>query len=356
MLVGLRRTGKSSAGNTLLGQGDVFETSGGGASAAASGITAGRHVTVVDAQGWDSSEDLVSKEEKIQLLRALSLCGYGPHVILIVIPLLDLTESEGRAVERRMEILTSTVWRHTMVLFTCGDWLKRRRCSVKEYIKSGGPALLRLMEKCRYRYHVFNNKAAVIDKAVRRKQEVKSGGKTQEGTWQQKTVKGVERKNTSEADRRKGGEQEQVTELLSKVEDMLEENGGWHFSLHMYQRQEEEWNRREQELRTRLEAEKDVKIVRRQQKTAETKTNFEPEQEKRLETEEEEEELSVDGKTNRWEDEKESTKVELKRLSSGEEDSDSGEERDTSIKVRTGITCQPNGGQRLAFNPIRGLA
>lgn len=360
LLVGLRRTGKSSTGNTLLGRGEVFETRGGGASTAATAITAGRHVTVVDAQGWDSSEECVSKEEKIELLRALSLCGLGgPHVILLVVPLLDLTESEGRAVERRMEILTSRVWRHTMVLFTCGDWLKRRRCSVEEYIQSGGLALRRLMEKCRNRYHVFNNKAAVIDKQERRKQEVKRGGKKQEGTWQKKIVKGVERKSTGEADRRKGEEQEQVRELLSKVENMLEENGGWHFSLHMYQRLEEEWSRREQELRTRLEADKDMKIARRQQKTAGTKTNLEPEQEQRLETEEEEElSLTVDRKMNRWEDKKKKAKVELKRLSSGEEGSDSGEERETSIKVRTGMTapCQPYGGQRLAFSPNRGLA
>lgn len=50
-----------------------------------------------------------------------------------------------------------------------------------------------------------------------------------------------------------GGE-EQVRDLLSKVEDLLSENGGWHFSLHMLQRLEEEWSHREQQLKARLEA------------------------------------------------------------------------------------------------------
>uniref|UniRef100_A0A3Q0SZ56 Zgc:136870 n=1 Tax=Amphilophus citrinellus TaxID=61819 RepID=A0A3Q0SZ56_AMPCI len=206
LLLGPRRTGKSSTGNTMLGRGQVFDTRGGGASTAASAVTAERHLTVVDAQGWGTCEEFVPKEEKLELLRALSLCGTeGPHVVLLVIPLMDFTESEKRAVERRMEVFTPAVWRHTMVLFTFGDLLKERGCSVQEHIQKGGPALRWLMDKCRYQYHVLDNKAS-----------------------------------------------QQVRELLSKVEDMLEENGGWHFSLHMYQRLEEEWKRREQQLRALL--------------------------------------------------------------------------------------------------------
>lgn len=364
LLVGPRRTGKSSSGNTLLGRGQVFETRGGGASTAASAVTNGRHITVVDAQGWGSSEEFVPREEKIELQRAFSLCGLGgPHVVLLVIPLLDFTEPERRAVEGRMEIMTSAVWRHTMVLFTCADWLKRRGCSVEEHIKSGGPALRWLMEKCCYRYHVFDNKAAVIGKQEQRKQEVKGGGKKQEGTWRKKSDKRAGRKcRGGEADGRKGGEQEQVRELLRKVEDMLQENGGWHFSLHMYQRLEEEWSRREQKLRARLEAETDAGSERRQQKTVETKINMEPQQKQGLETEEEEEqgdslrkeqenkEECAERKINRGEDEEERAKVELKTLSSEEDvwdtSSDNGGGREESTEAKTGMMapCQPNGG------------
>uniref|UniRef100_UPI0037E7A9CC GTPase IMAP family member 4 n=1 Tax=Semicossyphus pulcher TaxID=241346 RepID=UPI0037E7A9CC len=327
LLVGPRRTGKSSTGNTLLGRERVFDTRGGGASTAASAFTSGHHVTVVDAQGWGSSEEFVPQEEKIELLRGLSLCGLGgPHIILLVIPLLDFTEPERRAVERRMEMLTSSVWRHTMVLFTCGDLLGKGGPSVEERIESGGPALRWLLEKCHYRYHVFDNKAA--------------------------------------------GEQEQVRELLVKVEDRLQENGGWHFSLHMYQRMEEEWCSREQKLRARLQAETGVGGVRRNQTTAETKINMEPEWEQRLKTDEEEEgegdslrkeqennEDCVERKMNRGEDEEEREKVEL----SSEEDvwdtsSDSGEEREESAEVKTGLMARfrSSGGQR--FGPIRRLS
>lgn len=346
MLVGPGRTGKSSTGNTLLGRGQVFDIRGGGASTAASSVTAGRHVTVVDAQGWGSSEQLVPREEKIELLRALGLCGSdGPHVVLLVIPLLDFTEAERRAVESRMELLTSAVWRHTMVLFTLGDWLRGRGHSVKQHIQSGGPALHWLMDKCRYRYHVFENKKTTSCREKIRKQEENRHTRKQARTWWWKGDKEAERKDGGKEEvGRMEGEQEQVRELLSKVEDMLQENGGWHFSLHMYQRLEEEWSRREQKLRAQLEAEKElweVGSVRRKQEPQEMKINREGE---------------------------ERAKVEFKRQSSEEDvcdtSSDSGGEREEerSLTIEGGKEARAGvkGGmmascQRLAYPPIRRL-
>ncbi|KAM6989146.1 GTPase IMAP family member 7 [Tautogolabrus adspersus] len=372
LLVGPRRTGKSSTGNTLLGRGRIFDTRGGGASTAASAITVGRNVTVVDAQGWGPSEEFLPREEKVELMRSLSLCGLrGPHVILIVIPLLDFTEQERRSVERRMEMLTPSVWRHTMVLFTCGDLLGGSGPSVEERIQSGGPALQWLLEKCRYRYQVFDNKTAHIGKQERRKQEAKGSGNKKEGTGWRKDEEELGRKSRAgEVNERKPREQEQVGELLGKVEDMLQENGGWHFSLHMYQRMEEEWCHREQKLRAWLQAETDVGGVRRNQTIAETKINIE--QEQRSETEEENYEKELDclrkkqekkeefeeRKMNRGGDEEERGRVEM----CSEEDrwdtsSDSGGEREEGDDVKTGLTpFRSNVGQRLAVSPIRGLA
>uniref|UniRef100_A0A8C8I1T0 AIG1-type G domain-containing protein n=1 Tax=Oncorhynchus tshawytscha TaxID=74940 RepID=A0A8C8I1T0_ONCTS len=204
LLVGPKRTGKSSCG--------------GGTSTAASGTAAGRDVTVIDARGWGFSEDSVPREEKIELLRALSLCGPGPHVVLLVIPLLDFTDMARQAAERRMEVMTSSVWSGR---------------SLEQHIQSGGLALQWLMEKCRYRCHVLDNK---------------------EGQWEGKG---------------------QVEALVSRVKDMLQENGGWHFSLHMYHRLEEEWSRREQELRERMEGEREMKIEReRMRETVEERQGY----------------------------------------------------------------------------------
>lgn len=333
LLVGPRRTGKSSTGNTLLGSGQVFETRGGGNSAAASGTVAGRSLNVVDAQGWGSSEEFVPSEEKLELLRALSLFGLGgPHVVLLVVPLLDFTQSEWRALQRRMDVLTSTVWRHTMVLFTCGERLKRRGCSVEEHIRSGGPALRLLMDRCRYRYHVFDNKAATTQWPNSGAQE-----KQRAAAWKNRSVK-----NVWKWKRGGGGEgqvSQQVRELLVKMENMLEENGGWHYSLHMYQRMEEEWCRRQLELKEQAESQSSEEG---EQETSPQLTE---------ESESEESDRGSDGgqRDNSWDDDFSSGTIELQRLSSF-----GVEERKTSSSMR--VLCSPDRVQRSAFSPIRGLA
>ncbi|TRY95486.1 hypothetical protein DNTS_026146 [Danionella cerebrum] len=204
LIIGQKRTGRSSTANTILGK-DVFDTWGGAMSTVAHGESEGQNLMIVDCCGWGTDENMVPKPEKLELFHALSLCDPGPHVLLLVVPLLNFGPSERSAIQKRMEILTEGVWRHTMVLFTLGDRL--RGCSIQEHIQASGKDLQWLMEKCRYRYHVLNNKEA--------------------------------------QDRR------QVCALLEQAEDLLIENGGWHFSLHMYCRLEEEWSRREREMKER---------------------------------------------------------------------------------------------------------
>lgn len=220
-----------------------------------------------------------------------------------------------------------------MVVFTLGDRLKREGRTVQEHIQSGGPAMSWLMNKCRYRYQVLDNKTATTVQSKRLKQEVSEGQRKQERTWHKKSDKGTGRRDKGgKAAGNKEGEQEQVRELLSKVVDMLQENGAWHFSLHMYQRLEEEWSHREQQLRARLEAEINMGSVRRKQKTVETKINMEPEEEQRLETEEEELEGSLREKQegcaermiNREDDKEQRVKMELERPSSERDGEDSG--------------------------------
>ena len=55
-----------------------------------------------------------------------------------------------------MQLLGQSVWDHTVLLFPRGEYLRGR--SIEQYIESEGEGLQRLVEKCRNRYHVFNNK------------------------------------------------------------------------------------------------------------------------------------------------------------------------------------------------------
>ncbi|XP_072526251.1 uncharacterized protein [Salminus brasiliensis] len=184
VLLGYRYAGKSSAGNTILGR-EEFELKRTAQCVKRQGTVAGRHVTVVEAPGWPIDipvTDLLKQE----IMLSLSLCPPGPHALLLLIRLDTVfKDSVRRVIEGHLKLLTETVWSHTIVLFTCGDWLGHR--PIEQHIQSKGKDLHWLVEKCGNRYHVFNNM------------------------------------NRSD--------QTQVTELLEKIEKMVAANSGCCFEL-----------------------------------------------------------------------------------------------------------------------------
>lgn len=223
-MLGPSRVGKSLLGNLLLGW-QAFDTLGGRGTAEARGVACGRRLLVVDTPGWQSWKDKyeeneakrsrgveVSKSEKLELLSALNLCDPGPHALLLVLPLLPFSQQESAALLARMEIFTPGVWSHSMVVFTLGDKLEPEQGrTFEQYLEGAGEQLQQLLGKCCYRCHVLNNKAPE--------------------------------------------DRSQVNRFLEKVEDRVMENCGWHFSLVMYCRLEEEWTRRERDAKERWERE-----------------------------------------------------------------------------------------------------
>ncbi|KAL2092651.1 hypothetical protein ACEWY4_012449 [Coilia grayii] len=187
VLLGDRVGGKSSSGNTILGR-QEFGTSGRTAECVKrEGETAGRHITVVEAPGWWASYTVEQTPEgdKREIVLSVSLCPPGPHALLLVIRVdVPFTETERRAVQVHLELLGERVWSHTIVLFTCGDWLGDT--SIEQHIESEGEALQWVVDKCGNRYHVLDN-------------EKHDGG--------------------------------QVTELLEKIEEMVALNSGHHFDF-----------------------------------------------------------------------------------------------------------------------------
>lgn len=160
VLVGSRWAGKSSSGNTLL-QGDRFECGRirTGQPELRHGEVEGRTLVVVDAPGWSSSLSLteIPEVDKQRFKLNPSKCSPGPHVILLVIPIdTAFSLDKRRTLEEHMKLLGERVWRYTMVLFTCGDYLGEK--SIEQHIESEGQPLQWLINKCHNRYHVFNNK------------------------------------------------------------------------------------------------------------------------------------------------------------------------------------------------------
>lgn len=159
ILLGSRRAGKSSAGNTILGQrwfGPRRTTQ----CTRRQGEVAQRQVTVVDTPGWWRGISAVDTPEltKREVVLGASLCPPGPHALLLVHRLdFSFGDDQLKAWEEHVELLFGDgAWAHAIVLFTHGDWLGEG-ATVEQYMKAEGQALQRLLAKCRGRYHVLNN-------------------------------------------------------------------------------------------------------------------------------------------------------------------------------------------------------
>ncbi|KAM9457797.1 GTPase IMAP family member 8 [Clarias gariepinus] len=157
LLVGWQGSGKSSAGNMILG-GRKFES---GCHTEVSlrrqAHVNGRRVTIVDTPGWDwFSVHRTPRHVKKEIKRGAGLLHPGPHALLLVIPVIStLTSRKRRALESHLEMFGEDALLHTMVLFSCGDWLG---CTpIEEQLQRDGGQLLSLMEHCLNYYHVLDS-------------------------------------------------------------------------------------------------------------------------------------------------------------------------------------------------------
>ncbi|KAK6305767.1 hypothetical protein J4Q44_G00245470 [Coregonus suidteri] len=166
----------------------------------------GRDVSVVDTPGlFDTT--LTAEELAMEIGSSIYECSPGPHAFLIALRVNDrFTEQEKKAIEILESVFGSGLAKHAIILFTHGDALEG---SGVEKLISGNKDLSGVVEQCGGRYHVLNNKAR--------------------------------------------GNRSQVTELMEKIDRMVEENGGTCYTNEMFEeaarakKEEEEWRQRERE-------------------------------------------------------------------------------------------------------------
>lgn len=234
VLLGRRGSGKSAAGNVILGC-EMFDVHRDDASTASQRCVKARallddtrvsitrfsnftsecflrtHVTkplfrllqvsVVDTPDWFQSERS-PEEVKAQIFSCLALLAPGPHAFLLCIPVDRPARSELPALSALEGAFgPDAVRRHTIVLFTRSDLLPEGAGGLEQveaYIASRRPEMLELVQKCGDRYHVLR------------------------------------RGNTD--GRQNGG----VKELLEKVQQTVKESGGDFYSCSPFQQNQEE--------------------------------------------------------------------------------------------------------------------
>ncbi|XP_034156445.2 uncharacterized protein LOC113531182 [Pangasianodon hypophthalmus] len=179
VLLGRSGSGKTAAQNTILGREERNQAATSEATSTATstatqqsettqGEVAGRKVIVVDTPDWFTSGLFLEKLRQDEGLR-VHLSAPGPLVFLLVIPIKHSQDTEVYKEEvleetllKMAEIFGKRFWGNIMILFTVTEDLQ----NIAEFIQSGDQEVQRLVQKCGNRFHCLNIKERGDDSQV----------------------------------------------------------------------------------------------------------------------------------------------------------------------------------------------
>lgn len=191
VMVGKTGVGKSATGNTILGE-DMFKEELSAESVSEKCLKQekdidGRTISVIDTPGLCDTS--ISQEElKKELVKCVELSVPGPHAFLLVLRVdVRFTDEEKKTVKLIQENFGEKATRYTIILFTRGDQLKST--TIEEFLTKN-KSIKEIVDQCKGGYHVFDN---------------------------------TDQENRA-----------QVTELIEKIDSVVKDNGGEHYTNEMY--------------------------------------------------------------------------------------------------------------------------